>query len=75
LGNAHTSGGRPEAIDIIDLAKKDWTDKGGELIDLPPDEQAALMKTLSSVGADVSKAEPQLSAVYQLVTEAAQRVR
>ena len=30
---------------------------GGEVIKLPPDEQATFIKTLSSVGADVSKAE------------------
>jgi hypothetical protein len=62
-------------MDIIDRAKKGWTDMGGELIDLPPDEQATFMKALSSVGADVSKANPQLSAANQLVTEAAQRAR
>jgi hypothetical protein len=65
----------PQAIDIVNGARKDWVDNGGELINLPPDEQALMLKTLSSVGADVSKAKPQLSAAYQVVTEAAQRTR
>ena len=31
------------------------------------------MKTLSSVGADVSKSDPQLAAAYKIVTAAAAR--
>jgi TRAP-type C4-dicarboxylate transport system substrate-binding protein len=52
-----------------------WLDKGGELISLPGDEQSAMMETLASVGEDVSKSKPQLSAGYELVTEAAKRTR
>jgi len=52
-----------------------WLDKGGELISLPGDEQSAMMETLASVGEDVSKSKPQLSAAYELVTEAAKRTR
>ena len=65
----------PQAIDIINGARKDWMDNGGELISLPPEEQVSMLKTLASVGEDVSKAKPQLSAAYQVVTEAAQRTR
>ncbi len=65
----------PVAIDIVGKARKGWTDTGGELIGLPPDEQAAMMKTFSSVGADVSKAKPLLNDAYKIVTEAAQRTR
>jgi hypothetical protein len=50
-------------------------DNGGELISLPSDEQTSMLKTLVSAGEDVSKATPQLSAAYQVVTEAAQRTR
>jgi TRAP-type transport system periplasmic protein len=56
-------------------AEEMWTASGGELIYLPPDEQASMMKTLSSVGADVSKSRPQLAEAYKIVTEAAQRLR
>ena len=65
----------PVAIDIVGKARKGWTDAGGELISLPSDEQADMMTTFSSVGADVSKAKPLLNDAYNIVTEAAQRTR
>ena len=65
----------PQAIEIVNKARKGWTDTGGELISLPPEEQAAMMKTLSGVGAEVSKAKPALSEAYMIVTDAAQRTR
>jgi len=45
------------------------------LIDLPADEQAQLIKTLASVGADVSKNKPTLSAAYKVVNDAAQQTQ
>src|ERR1700738_937272 len=65
----------PAAIEIVNNARKGWTDTGGELISLPPEEQAAMMKTPSGVGAEVSKAKPALSEAYKIVTDAAQRTR
>jgi hypothetical protein len=65
----------PVAIDIVDKARKGWTDSGGELISLPPAEQADMMKTFSSVGADVSATKPLLNDAYKIVTDAAQRTR
>jgi TRAP-type C4-dicarboxylate transport system substrate-binding protein len=65
----------PTAIDIVNKARKGWTDTGGELISLPPGEQADMMKAFSSVGADVSKEKPLLNDAYKIVTEAAQRVQ
>lgn len=65
----------PAAIEIVNNARKGWMDTGGELISLPPEEQAAMMKTLSGVGANVSKAKPALSEAYKIVTDAAQRTR
>jgi TRAP-type transport system periplasmic protein len=55
--------------------RKGWEDSGGELISLPPDEQAAMMHTLASVGDDVSKSKPGLHEAYQIVTDAAKRTR
>jgi len=63
----------PRALEILTAARKTWTDAGGELIELPDDERSEMLKTLSSVGADVSKDKPALSAAYQAVSEAAQR--
>jgi len=65
----------PAAIEIVNNARKGWTDTGGELISLPPEEQAAMMRTLSGVGAEVSKAKPALSEAYKIVTDAAQRTQ
>src|SRR6202161_2752936 len=52
----------PVASDLVAKARKGWTDSGGELISLPPDEEAELMKTFLSTGAEVSKAKPEIEA-------------
>ncbi len=65
----------PQAVAIDEAARKAWLQGGGELLALPADEQAALLNTLASVGVDVSKSKPELSAAYQVVTDAAQRTR
>jgi TRAP-type transport system periplasmic protein len=65
----------PETVAINDKADKSWTAAGGELIKLPADEQAAMLKTLASVGEDVSKTKPALSAAYKVVTDAAARTK
>ena len=64
---------RSRANDIDSAAAKVWTDAGGELISLPADEQAELLKMLSSVGADISKEKPALAEAYKIVSDAAQR--
>ena len=65
----------PQTVEIDDRADKAWVAGGGELIDLPPDEQASMLKTFSSVAEDVSKTKPDLSTAYQIVAAAAQRVK
>jgi TRAP-type C4-dicarboxylate transport system substrate-binding protein len=60
---------------LYEKARKSWTDNGGELIALPADEQAAMMKTLASVGEDVAKAKPQLYEAFKVVSDAAKRTR
>ncbi len=65
----------PLAIDIVDKARMGLTYTGGELISLPPDEQADMMKAFASVGADVSKAKPLLNDAYTIVTDAAKRTQ
>jgi TRAP-type transport system periplasmic protein len=65
----------PQAIKLVNGARKDWVDQGGELISLPADEQASMLKILAGVGEGVSKTKPDLRAAYQVVTEAAQRTR
>jgi TRAP-type C4-dicarboxylate transport system substrate-binding protein len=65
----------PTASDIVAKSRKGWTDAGGELIGLPADEQAEMMKTFSSTGAEVSKTKPAIEAAYKIVTDAAARTR
>ena len=63
----------PTAASFRAKAEESYAASGGEEIKLAPDEQASLLKTLSSVGADVSKSNLQLAAAYKLVTDAAAR--
>jgi TRAP-type transport system periplasmic protein len=65
----------PLASDIVAKARKGWTATGGELIQLPSDEQAELMKTFSSAVAEVAQKKPSLNDAYKLVSEVAQRTR
>src|SRR5579864_1783587 len=60
---------------LFEKARKSWTDNGGELIGLPADERAEMMKTLSSVGEDVTKPKPQLYEAFKLVSDAAKQTR
>ena len=63
------------AIEIVNKARKGWTASGGELISLPPDEQADLMKTFSNAVAEVAKSKPAVNDAYKIVKEAAQRTQ
>ena len=65
----------PIAIDIVDKARKGWTAAGGELIRLPDDEQADMMKTFASEAADVFKGKPQVDETYKIVTDGAKRTQ
>jgi TRAP-type C4-dicarboxylate transport system substrate-binding protein len=65
----------PIAVKMYQEQRKAWTDAGGELISLPREEQAEMMRMLSSVGDDVSKAKPAVREAYEVVTDAAKRTR
>jgi TRAP-type transport system periplasmic protein len=65
----------PRAVEITEAARTGWVKAGGELIDLPADDQAQMLKILSSVGQDVAKTKPRIQAAYQIITEAAQRLK
>jgi TRAP-type C4-dicarboxylate transport system substrate-binding protein len=63
----------PQAEAIIKEAIKGWQAHGGELIGLPANEQTEMLKTLASVGTDVSAKNPTVAAAYETVRAAAQR--
>ncbi len=65
----------PVALKMYQEQRKAWVDAGGELISLPREEQAEMMRMLSSVGEDVSKPKPALHEAYEIVTDAAKRTR
>jgi hypothetical protein len=65
----------PIATDIVEKSRKGWTDQGGELITLPPGEQAEMMKTFASAVAEVTKPKPALDEAYKIVSDAAQRLQ
>jgi hypothetical protein len=62
-------------VELYNNARKGWTAVGGELIQLPADEQASMMKTFSTAVADVAKANPKVSEAFKIVSERAQRTR
>jgi TRAP-type transport system periplasmic protein len=63
------------AVQSVKDSEASYTAAGGELIKLPPDEQATMMKTISSVAGDVSAKNPALAAAYKIVAAAAARTR
>jgi len=65
----------PVALKMYQEQRKAWTDAGGELISLPRDEQAEMMRMFSSVGDDVSKTKPAVREAYEIVIDAAKRTR
>jgi TRAP-type C4-dicarboxylate transport system substrate-binding protein len=65
----------PYAVTEIKQAEASFTSGGGHMIELPPAEQAQMMKTLASVGTDVSKRDPAIAAAYKIVADAAARTR
>ncbi len=64
-----------EAEAFVEKMRKTWVERGGELIQLPPDEQAKALNMLSTVGTDVSKNKPALAAAFKTVTDAANRTK
>ena len=65
----------PWARDFYTAQRKVWLDKGGSLIQLPPDEQAEMMKMIATVGDDLSKDKPALKEAYDAVVAAAKRAQ
>jgi TRAP-type C4-dicarboxylate transport system substrate-binding protein len=63
----------PIASDLRGKSAAAYTANGGEEIALPAEEQSLFLQTVASVGADVSKSNPQLAAAYKIVTDAAAR--
>jgi TRAP-type C4-dicarboxylate transport system substrate-binding protein len=65
----------PTAVELRKKADADWIASGGELIKLPADEEATMLKMLASVGEDVSSTKPKVHEAYEVVAGAAQRLK
>ncbi|HXQ50641.1 MAG TPA: TRAP transporter substrate-binding protein [Stellaceae bacterium] len=60
-------------LDFYAQQRKAWVAHGGELIALPPDQQAAMMDKLASIGEDLTKAKPDAHETYKIFAAAAKR--
>jgi TRAP-type transport system periplasmic protein len=65
----------PWAIESVGKAFQAWTDSGGEVINLPSSEHSALLQTLTAAAEDVAQRKPSISSAYQVVKDAAGRLR
>jgi TRAP-type transport system periplasmic protein len=63
----------PVTVKWLEDGRKEWVEKGGELISLPADEQAAMLKTMTAATEDVANKNPDLAAAYKIVSAAAKR--
>ena len=52
-----------------------WTKNGGELIELPKDEQATLLQRIASVGDDMSKTKPALNSAFKTLAQAVAKAK
>jgi TRAP-type C4-dicarboxylate transport system substrate-binding protein len=63
----------PFVTDFFAVQRKEWTDKGGEMTELPADEEASFVAKISSIGNDLSQSKPDLNRAVKLVFESAAR--
>ena len=65
----------PVAVEFNDNTGKLWTQRGGELIRLPPQEQSTMMDAMNKTGAVVAQKDPAVAAAYKIVSDAAKQIR
>ena len=58
---------RQTAVDEVAELRQKWIDRGGEIVTLPPAQQAELEKRLKPIGGEVTKDDPTLKAFYDKV--------
>jgi TRAP-type transport system periplasmic protein len=63
----------PFVREFFDAQVKIWTDSGGQLTKLPPEDKDELNKRASGIAIDLSKDKPDLSQAVKLVMESAAR--
>ena len=63
----------PFVTDFYAAQRKAWADKGGEIIALPADEEAAFLAKIADIGDALSKDKPALNKAVDMAIEAAKR--
>ncbi len=65
---------RQTAIDEVAALRKVWIEqRGGEIVTLPPADQAELENRLKPIGAEVTKGDPALKAFYEKIQTVAKK--
>ncbi|MFY9696688.1 MAG: TRAP transporter substrate-binding protein [Xanthobacteraceae bacterium] len=64
----------PWEVDFYNKSRQTWAEHG-ELISLPANEQADMMKRLTAVGVDVAKRKPELEKAYAVFAAVAARTK
>jgi TRAP-type transport system periplasmic protein len=64
----------PWQADFFFKEKEIW-EQHGEVLDLPADEEAELMRTVAAVGPDIVKRKPELAAAYETFAAVAKRTK
>ena len=65
----------PVAEEANAAAEKAWAEHGGELVRLPAEEEAEMLKIFAGVGEDMSKNKPAVNEAYRIVQDAAKRAQ
>ncbi len=63
------------AEEIETASVKAWTAGGGEFINLPPNEEADMIKTMSNASAGITKEKPAIAEAFKIVSDAAARAK
>ncbi len=66
---------QPWTLNFFANQRKAWTQNGGELIELPKDEEAQLIQRVASIGDDMSKTKPGLNKAFKTLAAVVARMK
>jgi hypothetical protein len=64
----------PWEVEFFNKARESWAEHG-EIVSLPANEQAELIRSVTAVGAEVAKRKPRLEQAYDVFAAAANRTK
>jgi TRAP-type C4-dicarboxylate transport system substrate-binding protein len=74
-GDAVDKGSCQVAVGIVERANKGWIDNGGQLLRLPPADQAKMMGELKALGSRLLSQNPPVKAEYDELLKVVERVK